>query len=1145
LWNANAQVSFEKINLEADTVRIQTQAGYPVIDVQLLENTDHCFIDCYAILKIHPYQDITLPQRADSEFAWNFAKEKPWMDGLVSYHFELLETVEYEVEVPDYGTVIVNSNCYDEHNQTYQCETNQTLQTGSHQETRHIEEYKPFAFWGRTLAANTDYTVKLEGKKSVSTQENNMDWRPVIKGLELDEWAWWNTSWGKCKKITNSSQINFPSGYEINFTFYNTDIPYADFMANFADFRVTNGTDCNMDGGTSLDFWRDPTACTGNTATPCTVYIEANQANMSTFLVYYNATGASDASNGKATFDLFDDFDDSSINTTIWETSGSVTETGGYAMLEGGGSSDFLFSNTSTLSFSTNKLVHAYSRADGTYEAPHMSYSGFMDANNKDNYSFSIRDESGGEKTYWNGDDSKGNSWKTDFWSGYDHVKAWKHHVIARNGSSTAYTSMCSGEASESKTFTNTNAMDVYLRNWNSEQEDSDTKVDWIFVADYSDPSPSWSIGGVESQQNIIIHSPENKTYGTSSIELNWSSAFGNNLDWAGYSLNDGNNISLEAELVYQESADSAVCGGSWHPNNPCNLTYDSEWETSGASTYPGGWVYFNYTKPTKAIGANWTKKYVETGFCMEYLLENQTVPDVCFDQDVLQFMVDSINTGDYFGSNWSCWNGTGWQSLDSHVEYGGCGNYISEEAVWWLMEDNFVNTTITAQEGSNKLSLCANETGGTKSCETVYFTVDLTPPSISITFPQNNGQYDLTWINITGIASDANPDSIWTNDTIFGENVGTYESWNFTNTSMKRGPHSVAIYANDTVGNVNSTQVSFYIGKWNITFYIYSGETGENLTGVSVSCNNSWSGIIDSWDVVEFGPGWWSCTFEKSGYFDKTIVFYTDKDNIENVKMSEEDSLTKEEHFWLEDVYNCLINKDCDVYDLWNQTYQYASNIWDQFKQTDESVVVSEQTTSSIVNDTSNLTIEYLIDVPIKEDYKFLPIRIFYWFMDDNNETCYNQAKEGNNAEAPFCNPLVAQTIGEVNMQINFTVELRPNLPEGNYTVIRRIDIDPDNVWINYGHEAIGRLEVIGNSGSPGITLSMNGNPIKHGSQKPAAQTATQTDQQQTIDKTTGMITVQQIDSISHVAVIVSVITLILVGLMFKNSSKRNHCSH
>ena len=105
LWNAEADVSLQKVSLGNDAVRIQTDQAtpVPVVDVQLLENTDQCLADCYAILKFHPYQDIVLPPQADSEFAWNFEKEKPWMDGLVSHHFELLETTEYKVDMPEYG----------------------------------------------------------------------------------------------------------------------------------------------------------------------------------------------------------------------------------------------------------------------------------------------------------------------------------------------------------------------------------------------------------------------------------------------------------------------------------------------------------------------------------------------------------------------------------------------------------------------------------------------------------------------------------------------------------------------------------------------------------------------------------------------------------------------------------------------------------------------------------------------------------------------------------------------------------------------------------------------------------------------------------------------------------------------------------
>ena len=55
----------------------------------------------------------------------------------------------------------------------------------------------------------------------------------------------------------------------------------------------------------------------------------------------------------------------------------------------------------------------------------------------------------------------------------------------------------------------------------------------------------------------------------------------------------------------------------------------------------------------------------------------------------------------------------------------------------------------------------------------------------------------------------------------------------------------------------------------------------------------------------------------------------------------------------------------------------------------------------------------------------------------------------------------MVAYTIGKINTTLNFTVELLPNLPEGTYTIVRNIEIDPEQVWINYGREQIGVIEV------------------------------------------------------------------------------------
>ena len=51
--------SLEKVQLGEETIQIRKLGGNPVIDIQLVENTDQCLVDCYAILKIfflHPLE---------------------------------------------------------------------------------------------------------------------------------------------------------------------------------------------------------------------------------------------------------------------------------------------------------------------------------------------------------------------------------------------------------------------------------------------------------------------------------------------------------------------------------------------------------------------------------------------------------------------------------------------------------------------------------------------------------------------------------------------------------------------------------------------------------------------------------------------------------------------------------------------------------------------------------------------------------------------------------------------------------------------------------------------------------------------------------------------------------------------------------
>ena len=297
------------------------------------------------------------------------------------------------------------------------------------------------------------------------------------------------------------------------------------------------------------------------------------------------------------------------------------------------------------------------------------------------------------------------------------------------------------------------------------------------------------------------------------------------------------------------------------------------------------------------------------------------------------------------------------------------------------------------------------------------------------------------------------------------------------------------SITPNDGYDDGETLNSSSLLVVWSITFNVTSGEDGSEIDNLdSISCNY----IGFSWDndptnpyrPYGFPPGDWQCIFIKTpDYFDKTQTFTADDDKIVNVTMSEAGKLTLEEHTWLEALYNCIILKDCDLYNLLLQINQTAGNIWEHTKPTDESVVASEVITNKVVNSTNNLTINYTINIPIKAGYSlgaYLPVRIGYWFLDVTNTTCYNQGDRPTGVADPYCQPLVIETIGPMGGSVLFTVELQPELPAGDYSIKRIIDVDPNDVWVNYGQETIGTVAVPEDSINFGINLIKTGEVLK-----------------------------------------------------------------
>src|SRR3989344_6299935 len=276
------------------------------------------------------------------------------------------------------------------------------------------------------------------------------------------------------------------------------------------------------------------------------------------------------------------------------------------------------------------------------------------------------------------------------------------------------------------------------------------------------------------------------------------------------------------------------------------------------------------------------------------------------------------------------------------------------------------------------------------------------------------------------------------------------------------------------TNGYISSTSqvYNFNYSQWNITFNITGSDVNQPERDNTTIKDCSYSGFNQNNDFSNlYGPfafpnGTWSCTFNRSSYYPTTQNFSADSDKIINIVLPQTGGATFQEHTWLEAIYNCVIQKQCDLYNLLLEINKSAGYTWQHFKPTDSSVVLNETFGSRTLNSTSNITVNYTINIPVKAGYAlgtYLPVRIGFWFLNQTNGSCYSQGTlpTGVTVIEPYCNPLIVQTMGPMGYNVSFRADLRPNLSSGFYEVKRIVEIDPNEQWIGYGQDTIGTITV------------------------------------------------------------------------------------
>jgi len=147
----------------------------------------------------------------------------------------------------------------------------------------------------------------------------------VLTGMIGSATAWWDSNFDY---RVSSTVSNVPTdGYV-----YNVTLHQGSGTNNATDVFLNNHAQSDYDDvrfilndTTELSYWLENTSLS---TTKAWVKIPDN----GTLYIYYGNSTVTSTANGKTTFEFFDDFNDGSINTTIWEhreENGQLTESGG------------------------------------------------------------------------------------------------------------------------------------------------------------------------------------------------------------------------------------------------------------------------------------------------------------------------------------------------------------------------------------------------------------------------------------------------------------------------------------------------------------------------------------------------------------------------------------------------------------------------------------------------------------------------------------------------------------------------------------------------------------------------------------------------------------------------------------------------
>lgn len=196
------------------------------------------------------------------------------------------ETIPYTISVPDY---------------------NETTIIGYHNEIRYKDAWTELNNL-KKIKKGESTIFKLVLTKKVTLGEDAILIIPTFMSTEVEEMTWWSESW-KSKSvilINNTGNATNLIDYQVAL-----NVTYdSDMNVDFSDLRVINETSAS-----TVPFWNE-SAVQGSYINIWfnASYIAASSWTNDTYFLYYNNSGASSVSDGVATFEFFDDFEDGDVS---------------------------------------------------------------------------------------------------------------------------------------------------------------------------------------------------------------------------------------------------------------------------------------------------------------------------------------------------------------------------------------------------------------------------------------------------------------------------------------------------------------------------------------------------------------------------------------------------------------------------------------------------------------------------------------------------------------------------------------------------------------------------------------------------------------------------------------------------------------